>query len=239
MTSVNFIKNLIEGKNDSHTHRALIRYGLGEYDQEPMTIKLGKQIKIQGNFEFVNVLVRFVLRHTDEDLKISGGIPAMEDISSELKKFGAEEVERKTVRRLKQKMHVFKATMTPEICKKFEQAFGDRYLLLNIASTSRQLKIKKIALPDLRSDTTKYVTLTLPDRDKDIVLDTFLFDVKDRSPRSCTISHRYEIKEIVVDEKLVQKDPAAARAEAKRKGILMRTIDCDGSEIKKEYPFEA
>ena len=45
-------------------------------------------------------------------------------------------------------------------------------------------------------------------------------------------------QDIVVDEALVEEDPARARQEAKRKGTITRVVDVDGTETKKEYDFE-
>ncbi|MBW3011609.1 hypothetical protein KY311_00330 [Candidatus Woesearchaeota archaeon] len=233
--AINFVKNIAQGKIDSATHYAFVRYGMGEFVKEDLIIKFGSSVKLSGGFEYVNVFVKFVASLCDEDIEIKGVIPTINDISSALAKYGIE-VEGKTRYGKKGKKYDIDVTLSPEKAMQFIDEFYDMYLLLDLKSGKRSVKVKKKETPKIGSPSEKFVSAALAKEDAAKVKEEFLFDV-DAGVKEAVVKHTYKITNIDVDESLLEKDALKARLEAKREGVLVRKVIADGKEIEKEYKF--
>ena len=86
--AINFIRNIAEKKVDPFTHHEFVRYSIGSFVKEPFTVKVGKMIKIQAGFEYVNTLIRFVASLSSATFEINGAIPTAKDIGTILTQAG-------------------------------------------------------------------------------------------------------------------------------------------------------
>jgi hypothetical protein len=234
---MNFIRKIAQNKVDADTHHAFIRYSMGEYPKEDFIIKKSSSgIKIIGGFEWVNVILKFTASLSKGDVELSGVVPTIKDISPILTKYGAQF---ETLCRYGKsgKRFDLKAKMSAEKALKLFDELAGCYILLDLNSEERQVKVKKKETPKIGSPAEKFVTASLSKDDLAKVKSEFLFDVDVKDFKQIVIKHTYNITEIDVDEKLLEKDPAFARQEAVRKGVVLRTIIIDGVEQKKEYKF--
>ncbi len=235
---MNFIKDIVTGKKSDDAHRALIRYSLGTFDRDDLTIKKrAKQIKLQGGLDFVNTFQSFVVQLCTEEVKLSGAIPTVQDIQPILGRFGIG-AEAETRRKKLGKKYTFSAELPPAQAQKLITELGSCYLLFDLTSGSNSVIIKKKETPKIGKPAPKFVSAIVGKDQEKAIIDTFLFDAGISSFKDATISHTIVIESIAMDEKLATQDAERARLEAKRKGVLKRKIVVDGNTIEKEYRFE-
>jgi hypothetical protein len=235
---MNFIRKIAQNQVDEETHNAFVRYSLGEFEKEDYVIKVtGKNLKIGGGFEWVNVLLKFTCSLCEGEVELSGAIPTMKEITPILDKYGVQYEAKRRYGKSGTKYEL-KATMPAGKALEMLQELSNNYLLINLKSEGRTVKIKKMETPKPGGLVPKFVLVTLKKEDADKVRQEFLFDIDVGDFKEAIINHTYKITDINVDEALLEQDPARARKEAKRKGIIYRKVVVDGNEYKKEYNFE-
>ncbi|MBW3013781.1 hypothetical protein KY335_00895 [Candidatus Woesearchaeota archaeon] len=235
---MNFIKQIANKKTDSYTHNAFVRYGPGEFVKEDFIVKkIGKNIKIWGGFEWCNVLLKFVASFCSGVVSVNGTIPTTRDVGPELKKLGVDFEEKRRFGKKGSKYEI-KTTLPADTVRKMINQVYDFYLMLDLKCGNYIVKMKKKETPKIGSPSDKFVSAVIPVDHLKAFIDEFLFDCGVSDFKSVVIKHTYKVEKIILDEKLAAKDPLAARLQAKRKGTVIRVIDIDGKEIKKEYPFE-
>ncbi len=237
--ALNHIKNAFEKNIDSHTHHSFIRYSLGEFSKEPFIIKVGSAIKIWGSFEYVNVFARLLARLAKAEISVSGTIPTVKDIKSNLENSGLNVDEKRRTMGKKGMQYMIQGNISPEKAQKLFEELSGCYLLVDLSSGSLSMKVKKKETPKIGSPSDKFATLTLPKEFLKDVIDEFLFDHDIESFKDAEIMHKYRIDDIKVDEKLVNQEPNRAREEAVRKGVIKRLVKIDGEEYKSEFDFSA
>lgn len=221
---MNFIKKIFQGEIDDSVHMQLMRFGKGNYKgRAPISLHKTKKVKIKGGFEFAN---DFVLFASEMDIKFNGFIWSKKEIKglSGDKKAGKYiyEVEDLDSSRVK------------EIAK---EAY---YLLLNADNEDVKLKIKKKLPKPGKSEEKiddKFCQLEIGIEHFDKIKEDFFWDVGDC--KKVKAKHEYQITDIIKPNIEDSDDFAKIRELAKRKGKLIRTIECDGKEIKNEIEFEA
>jgi len=235
---MNFIRKIAQNQIDDFTHNAFVRYSMGEYEKEDFIIKkVGSKFKIWAGFEWVNVLLKFVASLCKEDIQLSGAIPTIKEIDSTLENFGVQfEIKRRYGK--SGDRYEFSVTMPHDKALSMLNELSNNYLLLDLKCGNRAVKMKKKDTPKIGSPAPKFVTAVTLKEDFDRLKEEFLFDIDATDFTEVIIKHIYKITDIIVDEKLLEEDPARARQEAKRKGVIYRTIIIDGNEQKKEYEFE-
>jgi hypothetical protein len=235
---MNFIRLIAQNKVDSTVHHAFTRYGPGEFVKEDFIAKKsGKNLKIWGGFEYTNVLLKFVASLCKGEVSLKGTIPTTRDVGSELKSLGVDFEEKRRFGK-KGKKYEINATISADKVRKLIDKLFEFYLMLDLKCDNYALKVKKKETPKIGAPTDKFVTATVSKDDIDKFVDEFLFDTDVKDFKQCVIKHTYKITDIIVDDKLAKNDPLKARLEAKRKGIIIRSVDVDGTEMKKEYKFE-
>lgn len=235
---MNFIRKIAQNQIDEETHNAFVRYGLGEYEKEEFVIKLsGKNIKIQAGFEWVNALLKFTVSLCEGDVELSGAIPTMKEIEHILDKYSVQYEAKRRYGKSGSKYEL-SAAMPAGRALEMLNELSNNFLLIDMKSGERSVKIKKKETPKIGSPAPKFVTVVLKKEDLEKLKQEFLFDVDAGNFKQAIIRHTYKVDDIIVDDALLAEDPARARKEAKRKGLIQRTIEIDGSEQKKEYPFE-
>ncbi|MCK4670130.1 MAG: hypothetical protein KAT43_02910 [Nanoarchaeota archaeon] len=235
---MNFIKQIATKKTDNYTHNAFVRYGPGEFVKEEFIVKkIGKNIKIRGGFEWCNALLKFVASFCSGVVSVNGTIPTTRDVAPELKKLGVDFEEKRRYGKKGRKYEV-NTTLPADTVRKLIDQLYDFYLMLDMKGGNYSVKMKKKETPKIGSLVEKFVSVVIPaDHMKDVI-DEFLFDCGISDFKSVVVRHTYKFEEILLDEKLAAKDPLEARLKAKRKGKIIRVIEVDGKEIKKEYLFE-
>lgn len=236
--AINFIKNVFEKKIDSFTHHAFVRYSVGEFNKEPLSINVGNSIKLQGGFEYVNVFERIFAKLAAPQISVKGSIPTTMDISEQLKNLGLDFEENRRFGK-KGTLYTVSGSAAPEKLSKFFEEIIGCFFLLDLSAGSLKLKVKKKETPKIGSPTDKFVTLTLPKEYLKDVISEFLFDIKIDSFKNVEILHKYKIETIDVDQNLVNEDPLKAREQAVRKGRIERIVNIDGKEHKSEIMLNA
>jgi hypothetical protein len=235
--AINFIKNVSEKKVDPFTHHEFVRYSIGSFDKEPFTIQVGKNIKIQSGFEYVNTFCRFLASIATTNIEIGGAIPTAKDVLKILQDAGLKVTQDKRFGK-KGAIYNVQGSLTPQKTTQLLNSLLGCYTLLDLTDGSRSMKVKKKETPKLGSPSEKFVTVVLPLSDLPKIIAEFLFDQKVTTFSSVQVLQTYEIVEIKVDEKLVLVEPERARTEALRKGRIIRRVIIDGKESKTEIPME-
>jgi hypothetical protein len=229
--AMNFIKDVYNNQVNELAHAKFVRYGKGNYEKEEMKIKVGSKIQIWAGFEYVDVFFRLLADVANEDVSIKGIIVSKTDIREDLVGAGIEP------KKVTGKKYTIEEELSPARFKDFVDKFGGYYLLLAAKSGVNEIKTKK-SVPKPGKLIEKFATVKFDKKHLDIIKDEFLFDYSGNF-KEASITHTYNIQEIVVDDALIEKDPAAARLAAKRKGTLIRKRIVDGKEEVVEKDFMA
>ncbi|MFA6460753.1 MAG: hypothetical protein WCV90_00670 [Candidatus Woesearchaeota archaeon] len=232
MTTTNFIKKIFDKQITEEVHNAFTRYSLGEFEKEPVEIKVGKKdVKVQTGFEYLNFLHRFLTENLKGEVEIDGSIESVRDISPVLNKYKID-FEDKSRFGKSGKKYMFTAKVSADTYKKLvEELFGE-YLLFNVNFEGGKLKVKKQNTPKLGSPTDNFVTVNLPHSLMPALKSDYLFDVEAKDFTALTINNHYHVENINLDEKLLMKDAALARKQATREGEISRKITVDGKVVK-------
>jgi hypothetical protein len=235
---MNYITQIANKETNEETHNALIRYGPGEFEKEEIIIAISKKkIKIQAGLDMVNPIQRFFTSVCTKDVEVSGTIPTARDVGSELDSLGILYEEKRRYGKSGAKYEL-DTTLTPDKAHELVNKVYEFFLLLNLNSGDSKVKVKKADTPKIGSLVPKFITAEVPVEVLDKVKEEFLFDVEFDKAKKVIITHTFVIEDVIFDEELIKTDPLKARLEAKRKGVLKRKIDIDGSVTEKEYPFE-
>ncbi len=230
---MNFIKKIFENKPDQEVHKQFKRFSKGTYENRAI-VELTKgrnSVKVKTSFEFTEDFARFLTNTIKDKTKISGGIITTKDIRPEL----SFEVDMKQFAGVK--TFLLDNEMSRGELNNLFNKFPDALFLLSFSTDYGALKSKvkspKSAKPgkdnEIKADFCTFSTADLN------FAKEFAFDVEDNF-KKLKIKHTFIINDFVIDEK-DKSDPALARINAKRKGIIERYLDIDGKQIKKEINF--
>ncbi|RMF07191.1 hypothetical protein D6764_00425 [Candidatus Woesearchaeota archaeon] len=228
---INFIKNIVDGAVDEHTHNKFVRFGKGTFEREPMTVKVTSKVSVKSGFEFGDAVLRFVVSHSDADVDFSGAIITSKDISPVLEKRSVEYSSRG-------KKWTVKGSMGSDEFMEFLKELEGTYALLSL--TTRGMKVKmKTALPKPGNTSEDFLRAEFP---KDFLADfakEFLWEYEGGKPfKSALAKHTYIITDIEVPKEF-ENDYAMARIKAVRKGTLKRHVEIDGQSFDNDYKLEA
>lgn len=222
---MNTVKKIFSNKVDDVVHHKITRYGKGEYEKFLIEVKNGKKVSVKASWDWSNDLFEIIAENAKGNVDLSGKIVASYDFENDLpceasgyskrgKLFTAE----------------FSTTVSSDVLKKIYEKFKNHFILLKISSPDFKLKCGN-SLPKpggaLKSN---FCSATLPAS----FMDEFVWETK--SFKSASVKHLMNVKEIVLTPEL-KADPARARLEAKRKGIITRILNLDGKETQKEMEF--
>ena len=240
---MNFIKKVAENKIDELTHMAFTRYSPGTFEKTSLKVRnQSTGIKISAGFEYLNAIENFVLSLCDGKVKVHGEIitprEELRDRLTEAKIDFTEEPKR-GMRGAKLYKFVIKGEYPAKDIKKLFEQINDCFLMFDLSCGKRATKVKKKTPPKIGKDSPTYITATLPKEDLDIVVKEWLFDVKPEKFKLAELKHTYDINDVIVDEKLLAKDPSEARKKAKRKGTIHREAIIDGNSKKSDIKLLA
>lgn len=225
----NFLKEIFEGKTNEVIHHNFTRYGKGEYERLVFELKSGKALGVKSSWDFSNEFVKLAAEYGRGKLHVSGKIITNYDFKDKVpcnvtdySKWGA--------------LHTAEVEddLTPEQLKEIYEKFKFHFLLLNMKGDNLKLKVGKgIPKPGKAELKKNFCSATFPLE----VKQELAWDVKDF--KVLQVKHLLKINEIELDKELMQKDPPKARTAAIRKGVIVRLLDVDGKQEKKEVPFTA
>ena len=232
---MNFIKKVFDNEIDEEVHLQFQKFSRGEFTNRALI----KAKKVKNNYtifttaEFANELVRIIAKKLgDKKTHVTGAVISTLALDNELK-FKT----KKQFMGIKQ--YVIDEHMSGneilDLVKKLPKVF----FALSFSSESGDiLKIKakapKSAKPKTKEERPKPDFCKLITSDEKIVKD-FIWEKS--GFKDALIIHDFMIKEIIAPKD--EKDFAAAREKAKRKGIIVRRIEIDGVKSAVEKEFEA
>ena len=238
-----YIKKIFEDNIDEEVHDEFIKYGKGEfngrYEVRAKTQKGGEQFKIWAGHEFSNHLVKKCLEKADQKVKIKGIIISTFDLEDEI------DFE---VKDTKKYMGMIKYVIDAEADKQnlldLMENHPRIFYGISFESGGNKLKVKKksprSAKPgskkkDKKDKKVNFCSIKTKDREmaKDL-----LFDI-DLNFDEANISHDIIIDKIHYPKNMDDLKPKEIRENAKREGKIVRHIDIDGKESKKETNFVA
>ncbi len=239
--AINFIKNIAEKKVDAATHRAFSRYSIGEFGKESFIVKKDKNaVKVYAGFEYLLPMHTFFVKNVAEgDVEINGAIETVHEIDAELQKLHIEFSSKKRHGKSGNKYEFVQQKVASNAYGALLDICMDDYLLFGAKNKNCELKVKSATTPKIGVQTEKFVVLVLGIELFKKFKEEFLFDV-DREFKEAVVRHIYFVDKVLIDEKLMEKDPERARREAKRKGKIVREIELDKQPYKKyEMALEA
>ena len=230
---MNFIKKIFENTVDAEVHKQFKRFSKGVYENKAI-VELSKgrdSVKIKTSFEFAEDFARFLTNTIKDKVKISGGIITIKDIRPELNF----EVQMKQFAGIK--TFLLDNEMSKDELNTLFNKFPDDLFLLSFSTDYGALKTKvktpKSAKPgndkEIKANFCAFTT-----NNKEFARE-FSFDIEDNF-KTLKIKHTFIINDFLINEK-DKNDPALARTNAKRKGIIERFLDIDGKQAKKEIDF--
>ena len=230
---MNFIKKIFENTVDAEVHKQFKRFSKGVYENKAI-VELSKgrdSVKIKTSFEFAEDFARFLTNTIKDKVKISGGIITIKDIRPELNF----EVQMKQFAGIK--TFLLDNEMSKDELNTLFNKFPDALFLLSFSTDYGALKTKvktpKAAKPgkdkEIKANFCAFTT-----NNKEFARE-FSFDIEDNF-KTLKIKHTFIINDFLINEK-DKNDPALARTNAKRKGIIERFLDIDGKQAKKEIDF--
>ncbi len=230
----NFIKKVFDKEIDEEVHLQFQKFSRGEFPQRALI----KAKKVKNNYtilttaEFVNGLVKTLAEKLrEEKVHVTGAVISTLDMDKEL-----EYKNKKQFMGIKQ--YVVDSHLTGFEIANLINRLPKAFFALSFSGNGNVLKIKakapKSAKPKTKEEMPKPDFCKLTTGDESIAKD-FIWEKPDF--KIAEISHDFIIKELVVPKE--EKDFAAAREKAKRKGIIIRRATIDGVKTAREIELEA
>lgn len=224
---MSIIKNIFEKRFGELEHLQFVRFGKGNYENRfYIKIKKGKTTKITSGFESVNDFIRIIANNISSNATVKGKVYSKKDFKEGL--FENKEKKKGFY------VGAIDKELSPDQLKELYNEFKDEYLLLNIKSEDFNLKTNAAPHNPRGSYKEKFATLETVKFDQ--IKNDFLFDIPDNF-KEIELKHDIVIKEIVIPEEY-KNNAELARLHGKRKGNMIRKINLDGKEEKKELDFE-
>ncbi len=229
---MNFIKKAIEGKADEFTHRQFIRYGKGRFERLLFEIRVyAGYFNLKTSFDFVNALFHIISDNIKENADVNGKIIANRDFKDELGSLGLECADYS--KRGKLYTAELDCKAGPGQMKGIFENFKYNFILLSVSSREFTMRTKS-CVPKLGGKVKdNFCSASLPLA----LLGEFAFDFPSPIFKKAKIMHEIIIDDIIIPKE-AEDNTEKIRIDAKRKGKLIRIINLDGKEIKKEYKIE-
>jgi len=222
---MNFIRELFEGDSEHEwIHNKFIKYSKGEFPGPRISIKkAGAFLKINSSADYVNILGMLLAGTFSGSLKVDGSIISREKIETYLETIGLDIV--KARKKKGAFIYNVKGEADSKAIAELYSRLLDGVLLLNLLGDKVTLKVKKKLPKPGSKQNEKFCTGKLGQNER--IVNEICFDVDVGSFKEIEISHRYTINELIIPEDC--KDFSLARALAKRKGSVRRSVSVDGS----------
>lgn len=232
---MNFIKKIFDGEIDKWVHLQFQKFSKGEFIGRALieVKKTGKGGTIKTSSEFANELVRIVASNLGErKVKITGAIISTSDLK--------EEINYKEIKQFQGvKRYLIDTEMSGNEIISLIEKMPKNFFALSFEVEENKLKIKpkapKSGKPKNKGGLPKADFCSLKTNNLEIIK-SFVFEKQDF--KKAVINHEFIIESIEIPEELKDsKDFAKIREESKRCGKIIRNINIDGEEIKREMEF--
>ena len=235
--TTNFIKKISEKKITEEVHNAFVRYSLGEFVKEPLTIKVGKNdFSVSGGFEYLDFFQQFLSLNLKEEVEIDGVIESVRALEPKLEQLGLTfEVDRRFGKSGSKFVLIPQKISIEKYRELVEELFGE-YLLFGVSFNGGKLKVKKKTTPKLGSPTVNFVSMKLPLNLLSIFKEDYLFD-SSGDFKEAKVEHIYIVEDINFDMRMMEKDPNTARRNALRSGTIIRKVTVDGKVKENKIQF--
>ena len=235
---MNFIRKISEKKTDSFVKRQFTRYGKGVYENKALLqiTKGSSAYSINTSFEFAGEFAYELAETINGKVKVTGGIITTQ-------KNIADEIDFELAG-MKQFAGVKTFLIDTELSKNQIQGLFDKFssamILLSFSTDKGTLKTK-VKNPksskggNKDEEEPKADFCSFKTKDEKIVKD-LAFDVN-KDYKRVFIKHTFEINDLEIPKEYLN-DFVKARLYAIRKGKLIRQVNIDGEQVKKEYILE-
>ena len=236
-----FIYKIFNGQVDDSVHLRFQTFSRGDFKNRAMVVAKAQAkgvYRIGTTPEYGNELVRYFAEKLGENsTRVTGIIVSTRDLTGEL-----DFQNKKQFMGVKQYIldREMSGTEILELCDKLPQSF----MGLSFKVGDSELKIKpkapKSAKPGTKGDKNIKVNFCRI-KTKDIgLINSLIFDQEAKGFKEIWIDHEFIIDEIVISDELKAEagdDYKKIKEMALRKGKIIRKINVDGREIKKEKEF--
>ena len=233
-----FIQLATENSTDPLVHNRFTRFSVGDFPREAVLLAhTKKNLKIQTGYEYANDLALLATQLLGDDSKITGEavlVAAKADPNADIKEVGFE------VKAKRGKKYTLTFDHTAKDLKAAILKLGNYAFLFSKFNCDSSVKLKmKASPPKPGSIKEKFCTMVVDLDHAPVILDAFLYDVKDRKFKKAEIKHTLDIQDVVIPKEF-ENDYAKARLHAKKKGQVQRVITIDGKEVlNTKLDFEA
>ncbi len=238
-----FIKKIFDGNLDEFTHLQFQKFSRGEFlDRAMLRIKNSNgKYSVATTSEYAKeFVINFAERLGERKTLVTGALIAALSLD------GFDYKEKKSA--IGVNKYLIEKEMSGneilELCNKIDKAFfglsfkvGDDELKIQVKSpkSSKSSSGKTKEGEKAKIDFCKFKT-----SDKALI-ENLVFDSEIKNFKQVEIKHDFIIGDIIISDELKKEcgsDFAKLREMAKRKGKIVRKIDVDGKELKKEIDFE-
>ncbi len=229
------VKNIFEGVVNDNMHATFLKFGRGKYEHRYMIEgkKQPKKWAIKTNAEYSNFLVRQCLEKINRNIDIKGVIISTSDLREEIE-FDIKKVSNfQGVRK-----NIIETNVEPSQILELMDKHPKIFFALSFSGDDFVLKIKpkapKSGKPGKDSEKPVVDFCSLKTEDQNIV-DELFFGFKDF--KEISIDHIINVTNIVYPDNLDELKPTEVREFSKRKGIIKRISNVDGTEKITEADF--
>jgi len=232
------IKKIFDREFDSFVHSDFLKFGRGEYKDKYLLEgkKQSNKWAIKTGPDFANILVNRFLKKFDGSVEVKGVVISTVDIRDEIP-FDIVKVSNfQGIRKIQIGTSVDSGDVI-ELMNKYPRFF----YALSFKGNNFDLKIKakapKSAKPGKSSeDGPKADFCTLKTNDKSFVEELFFDCIGFNEVK---VNHTILISDIIYPKDITDMKPAEVRENSKRKGKVIRKVNCDGKEETREAEFVA
>jgi hypothetical protein len=224
-----FIQLANEQITDPLVHARFTKFSVGDFQREAILISQSKNnLKIQTGYEYVNDLSILATKLLKDDSKISGEavlVAAKSDPKTDIKSAGF------VIKANRGKKYTLSFDLTAKELHDAIQKLGTYAFLFTKFNCDSSVKLKmKSTPPKPGSIKEKFCTMQVDLKHASELMDSFLFDVKERKFKKAEINHTFIIQDVIIPKEY-QDDFAKARLHAKKQGHIKRKITVDGKQV--------
>ncbi len=229
---MHYIKDVFENKKTQHAHNKFIRYSKGLFTGPLMIIRISKNnIKMGASVHYADELLGLLAEHIGNNIvHIKGSVVWNQDLGDKLLALGIK------YSKVSKSRGIFKYLLDNDVdLKNFYDSFGQYNIIATIKGEDYSFVTKSTFPKPNKEFGPDFCKVMLPASFTKKVLEEFAFDIKDKKAKVIKISHKLNVTNINLPEKINDFDEA--RRQATREGTIERTTDVDGVENKLEINF--
>jgi len=236
---MNFLEDVVAGRQTELLHAVLARYGRGTFDGPAAEVSISRgRVRIAASYMYTPIVGQLACRLASGQLSVRGAIVSRADLQGRIEGAG---LEFSSGKRAGVYTYKVSGSLSPRQLAEVYEAFWDSSVLLSARgggvslSTSRRIpKPNKMAEPSFTKLQAPVSEEVLREVMESIAPGSGISGFQDAS-----VSHTIRIDEIVIPEELRGQPASVRRVAAKRRGVLKRLLTVDGRKMEDEYSFSA